>query len=102
MVVKKKVAAKKPANFEKKVDDFASNVKKEAKFVSKEGKVIATWIWSWWHTSSNEMKIYTVIGALLIVWGLYILFNNWRWIFISVLLIILGILFVTGYFTKKK
>lgn len=102
MVVKKKVAAKKPANFEKKVDVFTSNVKKEAKFVSKEGKVIATGIWSWWHTSSSEMKTYTVIGIILMIRGLYILFNNWRWIFISVLLIVLGLLFVTGYFIKKK
>jgi hypothetical protein len=30
------------------------------------------------------------------------LFNNWRWLFVSALFIVLWVLFTTWYFHKKK
>lgn len=95
MVVKKsaaKKAAKKPV-----INNFKSTVSKEAKIVGEESKIIATGIGKWWHTSTTEEKIYTIIGIILLIRGLYTL-KSMIW---GLLLIIAGILFVTGYFIKK-
>ncbi len=100
----KKPAAKKPAakavvkTAEKKFDEVKKQFKEEAKFVQEEGKVIASGIGKWWDRSSTEEKIYTILGIIALIWGLYVL-KNMIW---GLLLIIVGILFVTGYFVKKE
>ncbi len=98
---KKKVTTKK-TNFDKKLQEVKKTVESEAKFVEKESKEIATWISKRWKISSWEEKLYSIFWIILLVIGLYILLNNWWWLFVSAIFIILWILFVSGYFHKSK
>lgn len=106
--VAKKVAKKvvkrvvKKTNVDDKVNQVKSMMREEAKFVEKESKEIATGLWKWWKHSTTEEKIYSVVWIILLIIGLYILFNNGRWIFVSALFIIIWVLFVNWYFTKRK
>ncbi len=97
-VTKKRVTKSVAKTAEKKFDDVKNQFKEEAKFVQEEWKVIASGIWKWWDKSSTEEKIYTILGIIALIWGLYVL-KNMIW---GLLLIIIGILFVTGYFVKKE
>jgi hypothetical protein len=100
-MVFKKAAAKKTAkkvDLDHKVSDFKSTVKKEAKIVGEESKIIATGIGKRRHTSTPEEKLFTILGIILLIRGLYRVKDFIR----GMLLIIAGILFVTGYFIKKK
>ena len=83
---------------ETKVKAFAKSVEKEADFVTGESKELGTKIWSRWTVASTEEKIYTIIGILLLIWGLYVLKGMIR----GMLLIVVGILFVTGFFVKGR
>ncbi|HRX64173.1 MAG TPA: hypothetical protein P5060_03665 [Candidatus Absconditabacterales bacterium] len=94
--VKKTVAKK--SDFEKKFDDVKKNTKTTAKKVETESKKIMTGVGSWWTKASDEEKIYMVLGIILLLIGLYVL----RTIVGGLLLIIVGILFVTGFFVKNK
>ncbi|MDD3263063.1 MAG: hypothetical protein PHR61_04395 [Candidatus Absconditabacteria bacterium] len=100
----KKPVAKKPAvktvvkNAERKFDQVKRQFEEEADFVKEESKVIASGIGKWWEKSSTEEKVYTILGIIALIWGLYVL-KNMIW---GLLLIIVGILFVTGYFVKKE
>ncbi|MEI6425933.1 MAG: hypothetical protein WCO66_01130 [Candidatus Absconditabacteria bacterium] len=113
----KKIAAKKPAakvvakkptakavakttvtQVEKKLDEAKKQIHVEAKFVQEESKELATGISKWWNNSSTEEKIYTILGIFALIWGLYVLSDMLG----GILLIIIGILFVTGYFVKKN
>lgn len=97
----KKAPAKK-VTMENKAKNFAKTVEKEAKVLSQEGKVIGSKIGTRRERSSTEEKVFMVLGIIALIRGLSILFKNGRWLFISMLLIILGILLVTGFFTKGK
>ncbi len=97
-----KKPAPKKANFDKKFQTVKKTVQTEAKFVEKESKEIATWIGRRWKISSNEEKLYSIVWIILVIIWLYILFNNWRWLFVSALFIVLWVLFTTWYFHKKK
>ena len=96
----KKAASKatKPTSttVEKKVKDFAKSVEKEAVVVRNESKELGTKIGSRRDISTTEEKVYMFLGIILLVRGLYIL-KGMIW---GMLLIVLGILFVTGFFTK--
>lgn len=100
----KKPVAKKPAvkkvvkNAERKFDQVKKQFEEEADFVKEESKIIASGIWKWWEKSSTEEKVYTILGIIALIWGLYVL-KNMIW---GLLLIIVGILFVTWYFVKKE
>lgn len=101
----KKVVRKAPAKkspMEAKVKSFAKNVEKEAKVLTAEGKVIGSKIGTRRERSSTEEKVFMVLGIIALIRGLSILFKNGRRLFISMLLIILGMLLVTGFFSKKK
>ena len=99
--VAKKAAPVKPSavtkQVEKKLDEAKKQINAEAKFVQAESKELATGVSKWWNHSSAEEKIYTILGILALIWGLYVL----RSMVGGLLLIIVGILFVTGYFVKK-
>jgi malate synthase len=100
-VVAKKAAPKKSVvtkQVEKKLDEAKKQIHEEAKFVQEESKELATGVSKWWNHSSAEEKIYTILGILTLIWGLYVL----RSMVGGLLLIIVGILFVTGYFVKKE
>lgn len=98
--VQKKVVKKNKVD--DKVNQVRNIVREEAKFVEKESKEIATWLGKRWKNSSTEEKVYSVVWIILLIIGLYILFNNGRWIFVSALFIIIWVLFVNWYFTKKR
>jgi len=92
-------AAKKTvAQVEKKLDEAKKQIHEEAKFVQEESKELATGVSKWWNNSSSEEKIYTILGIFALIWGLYVL----RSMVGGLILIIVGILFVTGYFVKKE
>lgn len=95
----KKVVKKAAAGaVEQKVKAFAKSVEKEADYVKWESKELGSKIWSRRQVASTEEKIYTVIGVLLLVRGLYVLRGMIR----GMLLIVVGILFVTGFFIKGR
>lgn len=99
-IVKKAPAKKAP--IEAKAKAFAKNVEKEAKVLTQEGKIIGSKIGNRRERSSTEEKAFMVLWAIALIRGLSILFKNGRRLFISMLLIIMGLLLVTGFFTKKK
>lgn len=99
--VKKVVTATKKtvSNVETKAKNFAKNVEKEAKeLFGDETKEIGSKIWNRREVSNNEEKIFTILGILLLIFGLYVLRNMIG----GMLLIVLGMLFVTGFFLRKK
>lgn len=95
----KKTASKSTVGaVETKVKAFAKSVEKEAKTVQNDSKELGSKIGSRRHVATTEEKIYTVIGILLLVRGLYVLRGMIR----GMLLIVVGILFVTGFFIKRQ
>lgn len=95
MAIKKKPVKKTTSTV--KVNEIKKAVKKEAKVIGKEGQVIWAKLGTRWENSSTEEKIYTILGILLLIWGLYVL----KSLIGGMLLIVVGILFVTGFFMKK-
>lgn len=97
-MVFKKAAVKKAngvkAEVKSKVMEFKKAVKVEAKSIEKQ---IESKVGTRWETSSTEEKVYTIIGILLLIVALYML----RQIVGGMLLIVIGILCVTGFFMKK-
>ena len=98
MPAKKPVKKTTAAKVETKVKAFAKSVEKEAKTVQKDSEELGSKIGSRRQVASTEEKIYTIIGILLLIRGLYVL----RGMIWGMLLIVVGILFVTGFFTKGK
>jgi len=93
----KKTPVKKVATSAK-VSAFKNVVKTEAKVIGKEGKDLGHKVGTRWETSSTEEKVYTILGILLLIMGLYVL----RQLIGGMILIVIGILFVTGFFMKKR
>lgn len=92
----------KKISVEAKAKGFAKNVEKEAKVLTEEGKMLWGKIGNRREISSIEEKVFMVLGVIALIRGLSILLKNGRRLFISILLIILGILLVTGFFSKKR
>ena len=82
---------------EKKVQEVKKQVADEVEFVKGESKELASGIGRWWESASGEEKAYTILGIIALLLGLYVLRNMIG----GLILIIIGILFVTGYFVKK-
>jgi len=83
---------------EQKAKSFAKDVEKEAKVISNEGKEIGSKIGTRWEVSSTEEKTYTILGIILLIFGIFYM----RQFLGGMLLIVLGILFVTGFFIKRN
>ena len=81
-----------------KVNDFKKAVKEEAKVIGKEGKELGHKVGTRRENATTEEKVYTVLGVILLILGLYVL----RQMIGGMMLIVIGILFVTGFFMKKK
>ncbi|MEI6673374.1 MAG: hypothetical protein WCL02_09030 [bacterium] len=98
--VKKAVAATKRtvSTVEVKAKSFAKDLEKEAKVIKSEGKEIGSKIGIRREVSTTEEKIFTIIGIILLIFGIY----SMRQFLGATLLIVLGILFVTGFFMKRK
>jgi len=86
------------SSVELKAKSFAKNFEKEAKVIKNEGKEFGSKIGARWEVATTEEKMFTIIGILLLIFGLYVLRNMIG----GMLLIVLGILFVTGFFLKRK
>lgn len=93
-----KKPAPKKANFDKKFQNVKKTVQTEAKFVEKEWKEIATWVGRRWKVSSSEEKIYTIVWIILLLLWLYVLRNMLG----GMILLVIWILFVTGFFHRKN
>jgi hypothetical protein len=52
----------------------------------------------WWSKASDEERIYMILWIILLIVGLYVLRN----IVGGLVLIIIWIFFVTGFFAKKS
>ena len=97
--LRKAGVARTVSSVETKVKSFARNVEHEAKQrFGEETKEIGGKIGARREVSSTEEKIFTIIGILLLIFGLYVLRNMIG----GMLLIVLGILLVTGFFLKRK
>ncbi|HPC34725.1 MAG TPA: hypothetical protein PLP73_03595 [Candidatus Absconditabacterales bacterium] len=96
MAVKK--TTKKKIDLEKKVDEVKDVAKETAKKVEVHSKNFFSKIGDWWIKSTWEERIYMILGIILLIIGAYIL----RTILVGLLIIIIGYLFVSGYFVSKK
>ncbi|PJA49282.1 MAG: hypothetical protein CO170_00065 [candidate division SR1 bacterium CG_4_9_14_3_um_filter_40_9] len=94
----KKTPIKKVAFNKAKVNNFKKVVKAEARVIGKEGKEFGHKVGTRRETSNTEEKVYTILGILLLIFGLYVL----RQMIGGMILIVIGILFVTGFFMRKK
>jgi len=83
---------------ETKAKAFAKSFEKEAKVIKAEGKELGGKIWTRRDVSTTEEKIFTIIGIILLIFGIYYM----RQFLGGMLLIVLGILFVTGFFLRRK
>jgi len=100
MPTKRKPLKKAPArkSVELKAKSFARNFEKEARVFKNEGKELGSKIGIRWEVSSTEEKLFTIIGIIVLILGLYVLRNMIG----GMLLIVLGILCVTGFFLRRK
>lgn len=92
------VTKKTVSTVETKAKDFAKNFEKEAKVIKAESKEIGSKIGTRRELSSTEEKMFTIIGIILLILGLYVLRNMIG----GMILIVIGILFVTGFFLRRK
>jgi hypothetical protein len=97
MAVKKTPVKKVAPSKTTKASAFKKTVKAEAKVISKEGKELGHKVGTRWEHASTEEKVYTILGIILLVFGLYFL----KQVIGGMILIVIGILFVTGFFIKK-
>ena len=97
MVTKKTTKSVGKSNFERKFDDVKNTTTKTARQVEKEFRAKTSWLNSWWSRASDEEKIYMILWLISLALGLYLLLDLVLWI----VLIIVGMLFVTGFFVKK-
>ena len=100
MATKRKPLRKAPArkSVEFKAKSFAKNFEKEARVIKTESRELGSKIGTRREVSSTEEKMFTIIGIILLIFGLYVLRNMIG----GMLLIVLGILFVTGFFLRRK
>lgn len=94
----KKIPVKKVAAIPTKANDLKKAVKEEAKVIGKGSKEFGQKVGTRWEHSSTEEKVYTILGILLLILGLYVL----RQMIGGMILIVIGILFVTGFFIRKR
>jgi hypothetical protein len=86
------------SSVELKAKAFAKNFESEARVIKSESKEIGSKIGTRREVSSTEEKLFTILGIILLIFGLYVLRNMIG----GMLLIVLGLLLVTGFFLKRK
>jgi hypothetical protein len=94
----KKTPVKKIVFNKAKVNNFKKVVKTEAGVIGKESKELGKKVGTRREHSSTEEKVYTILGIILLILGLYTL----KTMIGGMILIVIGILFVTGFFMRKK
>jgi len=96
--IKKTAVKKAVSTVETKAKTFAKNFEKEAKVIKSEGKEFGSKIGTRREVATTEEKIFTIIGIILLIGWIYYM----REFIGGMLLIVLGILLVTGFFLKRK
>lgn len=91
----KKTAAK--TDFEKKVNEAKKATVETAEKVGEESKKVAWKIWYRRENSTTEDKICRILWLILLIIGLIVLWD----IVFGLILILLWVALVTGFFTKK-
>lgn len=102
-MVEKKTHAKKTTHKDtaKKIEDVASKVKDEAVVIGKEveekGKVLWGGLSAWWNESTPAERVSMILWILVLACGLRLL----RGFVVGIVLILLGVMGITGFFVKK-
>ncbi len=118
--VEKKVEKNNENGVEKKIDEFSAEakekiseisseakekfdeasvvIKKEAKVIEKQGKKIRGSVSSWWNHASTAEKVTMILGVIFLALAL----RRLRDMVIGIVLLVLGLLGVTGFFVNKE
>ena len=89
------------SSFEKKFWEAKESMRETAWKVSEEGKKVAGKIWNRWNRSTTEEKVCMILWILLLVIWVFG-FESVRSLIFPLILIILWILLVTGFFNTSK
>jgi uncharacterized membrane protein YkvA (DUF1232 family) len=85
-------------DLEKKFDEVKKTTNQTAKKVEEQWKKLFSWVGIWWNNASDEEKVYMILWIiLLIIW----LLVSWDAIK-GLILIVIWIFFITGFFVSKK
>lgn len=90
----------KKTDFEKKMWDAKDSLMETAGKVGEKSKEVAWEIWWRWQNSDTAEKVCKIAWIVLIV--LWLLFRSIRALILPLILIVLGILLVTGFFNSKS
>lgn len=88
-------------DFEKKMWEARDSVVETAWKVWEESKKVAWKVWTRWKKSTNEEKICMCLWVLLILIWLFA-FDSVRKLIIPLIMVILWVLLVTGFFNKSS
>lgn len=101
MPEKKEKKTNDQSSFEKKFWEAKESMRETAWKVSEEGKKVAGKIWNRWNRSTTEEKVCMILWILLLVIWVFG-FESVRSLIFPLILIILWILLVTGFFNTSK
>jgi len=90
----------KTTDFEKKMWEAKDSLKETAGKVWEKSKEVAGEIWGRWEKSDTAEKVCKIAWIVCII--LWLLFRSIRALILPLILIVLGILLVTGFFNSKK
>lgn len=90
----------KKTDFEKKMWEAKDSLMETAWKVGEKGKEVAWELWWRWEKSNTEEKVCKIVWVILII--LWFLFKSIRALLLPLLLIVIGILLVTGFFNSSK
>ena len=90
----------KTTDFEKKMWEAKNSLKETAGKVWEKSKEVAGEIWGRWEKSDTAEKVCKIAWIVCII--LWLLFRSIRALILPLILIVLGILLVTGFFNSKK
>lgn len=90
----------KTTDFEKKMGEAKDSLKETAWKVWEKSKEFAWEIWGRWQKSDTSEKVCKILWIVLII--LWLLFKSIRALILPLILIVLGVLLVTGFFNSSK
>ncbi len=80
-----------------KFDEASVVIKKEAKVVEKQGKKILGSVSAWWDSATSAERVSMILWIIVLLIGLWLL----RGFVVGIVLILLGVMWITGFFVKK-
>lgn len=88
----------KKVDFEKKFEEVKETTSQTTEQLKGKLEKIFSKIWAWRSKATDEEKIYMILWIILLLIWVYVLRGILWWL----ILIWLGLLFVTGFFVSKK